>query len=275
MLTFPNAKINLGLNILSRRPDGYHNLETVMVGIPSYDILEIVESTDGTDHLYCSGNPVDCPMEKNLVIKALTRLRETREIPPVTIYLDKQTPDGAGLGGGSADAAFTIRALDSLFGLAMDKAELAAMAATIGADCPFFIYDKPMLCTGTGTELTPIDLSLPEGLWITVFKPTVSVPTKEAYAGVTPSQPALPLTEILSLPIDRWQGKLVNDFESSVFSRYPVIAEVKQRMLDAGALYASMSGSGSAVFGLFNGKPLLSEVKPFGVDGCYLLRQFT
>lgn len=275
MLKFPDAKINLGLNVLSKRTDGYHNIETVMIPVPSHDILEIVEAPDGKDSLHCSGRGVDCPMEKNLVYKALVRMRRHHDIPPVTMYLDKQTPDGAGLGGGSADAAYTLRALNEMFGVGASDDELAAMAAEIGADCPFFIYDRPMLCTGTGTDLQPIELNLPSGLWIVIVKPDVSVPTREAYAGLTPKAPARPLIDILRLPVSQWQGQLVNDFEESVFARHPRIAEIKHQLIDAGALYASMSGSGSAVFGLFQGKPQLPEVKPFGDDCCYLLRELT
>lgn len=275
MLTFPDAKINLGLNIISKRPDGYHDIETVMLPVPSHDILEIVESTDGHDRLHCSGRPVDCPMEKNLVYKALMEMRNHYPIPPVTIYLDKQTPDGAGLGGGSADAAYTIRLLNELFGLGADNEEMAGIAAKIGSDCPFFIYDRPMLCTATGTHLSPIDLSLPAGLWILIVKPDVSVPTRDAYAGITPKAPAQRITDILTLPLELWQGRLHNDFEPSVFTRYPRIATLKQQIADAGATYASMSGSGSAVFGLFNGKPRLKYDKPFGEDCCYLLKELT
>lgn len=275
MLKFPDAKINLGLNVISKRPDGYHNLETVMLPVPSHDILEIVEAKDGKDSLSCSGRKVDCPMEKNLVYKALLRMRREFDIPPVAMYLDKQTPDGAGLGGGSADAAYTLVALNEMFDLGASDDSLAKMAAEIGADCPFFIYDRPMFCTGTGTDICPIDLPLPAGLWIVIVKPEVSVPTREAYAGLTPKLPDTPLLEILKLPLDQWQGRLVNDFEESVFRRHPRIAEIKQQLIDAGAVYASMSGSGSAVFGFFQGQPELPEVKPFGDDCCYLLKELT
>lgn len=275
MLKFPNAKINLGLNVISKRPDGYHNLETVMFPVPSHDILEIVEATDGKDLLHCSGRPVDCPMEKNLVYKALVRMRERFDIPPVTMYLDKQTPDGAGLGGGSADAAFTLTILNELFSLGATHQQLAEIAAGIGADCPFFIYDCPMFCTGTGTNLSPIGLNLPRGMWLALVKPDVSVSTREAYAGLTPKLPAEPLSKVISLPVEQWQGRLVNDFEPSVFRRYPRIATVKRQLMEAGAIYASMSGSGSAVFGLFDSKPEHLGDKPFGNDCCYLLKELT
>lgn len=275
MLTFPDAKINLGLDIISKRPDGYHDIETVMFPVPSHDILEIVEATDGRDSLHCSGRPVVCPMEKNLVYKALMKMREHHPVPPVTMYLDKQTPDGAGLGGGSADAAYTLKLLNELFGLGATCEEMAGLAAEIGADCPFFIYDRPMLCTGTGTDLSPIELPIPAGMWILIVKPDISVPTREAYAGVTPQKPAERIIDLLELPIEQWQGRLSNDFEPSVFARYPRIANLKQQILDAGAIYSSMSGSGSAVFGLFKSKPQLARDKPFGDDCCYLLKELS
>lgn len=246
-----------------------------MLAVPSYDILEIVEATDGQDSLHCSGRKVDCPMEKNLVYKALNAMRAHFDIPPVTMYLDKQTPDGAGLGGGSADAAHALRALNELFNLGASNELLAEIAAGIGADCPFFIYDKPMLCTGIGTTLSPIYLNLPKGLWILIVKPDVSVPTREAYAGLSPKPADQPLLEIIQMPIEQWQGKLINDFETSIFAKYPRIAEIKQQIIDLGATYASMSGSGSAVFGLFKSKPKLAENKPFGEDCCYLLKELT
>ena len=270
MLTFPDAKINLGLNVVSRRPDGYHNIVTVMMPIPSHDILEVVPSVSGVDSLHTCGRPVDCPMEKNLVYKALQQMRRHADVPPVDIYLDKQTPDGAGLGGGSADAAYMLRGLNTLFDLRFDDAALAAMASEIGADCPFFIYDRPMLCTGTGIEMQPFDLGLPENLWLAVIKPEVSVPTREAYAMLTPREPAEPLTRVLSLPIGQWQGRLINDFEPGIISRHPVVGRVKQHLLDIGAVYASMSGSGSAVFGLFTDQIDPQSIKPSGVDGCYI-----
>ncbi len=275
MLTFPNAKINLGLNVISRRPDGYHNIETVMMPVPSFDILEVVESRSGADSLHCSGRPVNCPMEKNLVYKALLKMRTRYEIPPVEIYLCKQTPDGAGLGGGSADAAFMLRLLNDLFRCGAGEEILAAMAAQLGADCPFFIHNRPMFCSGTGTDMVPFDLRLPAGSWIVLVKPGVSVPTAEAYAGLTPTEPQHSLREVLSLPADRWQGLLVNDFEPTVIGRHPVIGQIKKALLEAGAYYSSMSGSGSAVFGLFSHEVSPLDVKHLEGLGCYLIRKIS
>lgn len=275
MVIFPNAKINLGLYVTARRPDGYHNIETVMIPVPSRDILEIVEASDGADSLSCYGRGVECPMEKNLVYKALVAMRQRFDIPPVEIHLDKQTPDGAGLGGGSADAAFALILLNRMFGCGASEDELARIASTIGADCPFFIYNQPMLCTGIGTTMEPFDLQLPGDLWVLLVKPRESVPTKEAYAGLTPHSPAFPLSETLSLPMEQWSGKLINDFEVSVFAKYPSIAVIKEKIREAGAIYASMSGSGSTVFGLFSKELSQEEIKPLCPDGCYLFSKIS
>ena len=276
MLLFPDAKVNLGLNVVSRRPDGYHNLVTLMLPIPSNDILEIVPSASGKgDTLTCTGRTVDCPMERNLVYKALQRLRAQFLIPPVDIYLEKQTPDGAGLGGGSADAAYTLKALNSIFNLGASDQLLAQTAAEIGADCPFFIYDRPTLCTGTGTTMEPFPLDLPRGMWIVLVKPDVSVSTAQAYGMLTPREPATPLQELLRLPIEQWQGKVLNDFEPGITAKFPVIGQIKQLLLDAGAIYASMSGSGSAVYGLFSGEPSEQDIKPLTPLGCYLVRKIS
>ncbi|MDE7120268.1 MAG: 4-(cytidine 5'-diphospho)-2-C-methyl-D-erythritol kinase, partial [Muribaculaceae bacterium] len=218
MILFPNAKINIGLNIIRRRPDGYHDLETVMIPVPWHDILEIVPGHTDSDTLTLSGRPVDCPPEKNLVMKAVKALRNEVDFGPVDICLEKIIPDGAGLGGGSADAAFTLKGINQLFELGLDNSRLARIAASLGADCPFFIYNRPQLCTGTGTDLHPFDISLPAPLWIAIVKPDESVSTAEAYRGVRPATPAAPLAETLTqLPLSQWQGIVKNDFETSVF----------------------------------------------------------
>ena len=266
MLLFPNAKINLGLDIVSRRPDGYHDIVTVMVPVPWRDILEIVPARGGETTLTVTGRKVDCPPEKNLVMKAYRLMAETCGLPPVDIYLRKIIPDGAGLGGGSADAAFTLRALDSLFGLGLGDEALASVAPRLGADCPLFVYNRPMLATGTGTDLEPIDVDL-SGLTIVIVKPPVSVPTAQAYSRVTPAEPAEPIPAILGLPLTEWQGRLKNDFEPSVFPLHPMIADVKTSLREMGALYASMSGSGSSVFGLF-ASDILADTVADRFKGC-------
>lgn len=264
MILFPNAKINLGLDILFRRPDGYHEIVTAMVPAGWRDVLEIVPAKGTETTLTVSGRKVDCPPEKNLVMKAYRTLQKYVDIPPVDIYLRKIIPDGAGLGGGSADAAFTLSGLNSLFSLGYSSDELASVAAEIGADCPFFIYNRPMLATGTGTDLRPIDVSL-HGLTLAIVKPSAGVTTAEAYSRVCPSVPAEALPEIVACPVGKWRGHLKNDFEASVFPLLPEVAAIKEKLYGMGAVYASMSGSGSAVYGLFRGDIMadrISEVIP-------------
>ena len=253
MIVYPNAKINLGLNILRRRPDGYHDIETLMVPVGWRDILEIVPATGSDSTLSVSGRAVDCPPEKNLVMKAYRALAATVDIPAVDIYLHKILPAGAGLGGGSADAAFTLTCLNELFALGLDREQLADIAAGIGADCPFFIYNRPMLATSTGTVLTPVELTA-EPMPIVIAKPRgVAVSTAEAYAGVTPSENSPSLESIIGLPVGEWQcAGLKNDFETSVFAKAPATAALKRLFIDSGAVYAAMSGSGAAVFGIFD-----------------------
>lgn len=250
MILFPNAKINLGLDIVSKRPDGYHNIETVMYPVPWCDVLEIVPAKGEETTLTTSGRPVDCPPEKNLVMKAYRALEARMPIPPVDIYLRKIIPDGAGLGGGSADAAFTLKGLNSLLALDLTDDELADIAAGLGADCPFFIYNRPMLCTGIGTEFSPVNVDL-SGYNIVIVKPAVSVPTAQAYSRVSPALPDRSVADITALPTDEWRGLLKNDFEPSVFPLYPAVADIKEKLTELGAIYTSMSGSGSSVFGLF------------------------
>lgn len=250
MLRFPNAKINLGLSILSRRPDGYHDIDTVFYPIPVRDALEIVESADADASLHVSGNAIDCPAEKNLAMRAYRLLQAEYGLPPVDIFLHKAIPDGAGLGGGSADAAFVLVMLRDMYRLPLTDADLMTRAATLGADCAFFVANRPMRAVGIGYELTPIEVSL-AGYALLLVKPDVYVSTRDAYAAVVPHVPELSVADAVALSVEQWQGRLVNDFEASVFAKFPVIADVKAAMLDAGALYAAMSGSGSSVFGIF------------------------
>ena len=250
MILFPNAKINIGLYITSRRDDGYHNLETLFFPVGWQDIMEIVPAKGTQTTLTVSGNAVECPPEKNLVMKAYAALNDVIPLPPVDIYLHKIIPDGAGLGGGSADAAFTLKGLNELFSLEMTDGQLAEIAAKIGADCPFFIYNRPMLAKGIGNEFTPVDIDL-SGKTIAIVKPHESVSTREAYSGVTPMIPECDLTTAISADIKEWRGKISNDFEKSIFPLHPAIQSVKEQLYALGADYASMSGSGAAVYGIF------------------------
>lgn len=253
MLKFSNCKINIGLDIVAKRPDGYHDLVTAMVPVPWHDIIEIIPA-DATS-LVCLGNHVDCQPEKNLVMKAYRAMAARFDIRPYKIILQKIVPDGAGLGGGSADATATLQLINEYEGLGLSNEEIAAIASNIGADCPFFAYNQPMLATGTGTTLRPINISL-SGLYMLIAKPEgVSISTKQAYAGVTPRQPKKPLEQLLSLPIEQWQGLVKNDFEPSIFALAPQVEKLKELMLIEGAVYASMSGSGSSVYGIFREEP--------------------
>ena len=255
MVVFPNIKINLGLNILQKRSDGYHDIETVMVGVDWCDVLEIVPSNHSNDNLTVTGYTIDCPPEKNLVMKAVKAMRALFEqLPAVDIFLHKNVPDGAGLGGGSSNAAFTILALNKLFDLGLDKQKMCEIASGIGSDCPFFIYNEPMLATGRGELLTPVAgiASQLREYCIAIVKPCgVSVSTAAAYAGVTPQIPEQRISDVLSKPIKEWKYTLENAFEHSIFALTKQPEDIKRRLYDIGAIYASMSGSGSAVYGIF------------------------
>lgn len=253
MLTFPNAKINLGLNIIEKRPDGYHNLETIFYPIPLEDALEITVPSDGGDtkfRLHQFGLKIAGRPEDNLAVKAYQLLNARFGLPSVDIQLLKRIPSGAGLGGGSADAAFTLKLLNEKFGLGLRDRELEACAAQLGADCAFFIRNRPTYAEGIGNVFSPVSLSL-KGYRIWLVKPDVFVSTRDAFARIKPRRPSTSLRQVAQLPVEEWKGRMVNDFEESVFPQFPVIAEIKSEMYRRGAVYASMSGSGSSVYGLF------------------------
>ena len=265
MITFPNAKINLGLNIVAKRPDGYHNLETVFYPIPIEDALEITSLHDSGGKKYClhqSGLEIAGEADNNLVVKAYRLLDETFGLPPIDIHLLKHIPSGAGLGGGSADAAFMLKLLNDYASLGLTEDALEEYAARLGADCAFFIKDKPVYAEGIGNLFSPITLSL-KGYKLWVVKPDVFVSTRDAFAHVHPRKPDMPLKEIVKRPVEKWRELMVNDFEESVFPQFPAIAAIKDEMYRMGALYASMSGSGSSVYGIFAPDALLPE-KHFG-----------
>lgn len=262
MICFPNAKINLGLNVVNKRPDGYHNIETVFYPIPVKDALEIVNAEELS--FTQTGIQVDAPMGKNLVIKALNLLKTQYEIPPLEIHLLKAIPFGAGLGGGSADAAFMLKLLNDFCQLNIPADELEKIAVSIGADCPFFIRNTPVFASGTGNIFEPVDLSL-KGYHFCLIKPDVAVSTPEAYSLVTPKAPEVSLKEIIRKPVTEWRNSMINDFEQSVFTKHRVIGQIKETLYQAGAVYASMSGSGSSVFGIFEDPPHLKEQ----FSGCF------
>ena len=261
MICFPNAKINLGLHVLSKRADGYHNIETVFYPINLCDALEIVPAEEGKTVFSQTGIQIDGKPEDNLVVKAYHLLKKDYDLPEIAIYLRKEIPFGAGLGGGSSDAAFMIKLLNDFAGLNLSVAQMEAYAGRLGADCPFFIQNKPVFAEGTGSVFSPVTISL-QAYHLIVVKPSVSVSTKEAYAGVKPQQPAVSLKEVIRLPVNEWKNHLVNDFEPGVFAQYPEIREIKQQLYAEGALYASMSGSGSAIFGIFDKPVQTVKVSP-------------
>ena len=276
MISYPNVKINLGLKVLRKRPDGFHDLETLFVpylGIA--DCLEIVTGDDysrtlsGLRERYESltqavsadgklmitlarREGVDWDPLKDLTGRAYTLLSAHYDLPPMKIYLEKRSPVGAGLGGGSSDAAFALRMMAELAQIPLTDAELAAFAASLGSDCAFFVFNRPMLGTGRGDVLEPFDLDLSAYRVEVVIPEGISVSTAEAYRGIVPREPEVPLKDVLRQPVSSWKGQLENDFEESVFARYPALAAVKAQLYERGAVYAAMSGSGSACFGLFS-----------------------
>ena len=252
MITYPNAKINLGLNIVEKRPDGYHNLETVFYPINLQDALE-VNLREGEEEfsLKVSGVSIEGKPEDNLVVKAYRLLKKDYpHIPAIDIHMYKHIPTGAGLGGGSADAAFMIKLLNEKFKLNLSIEKMEEYAAILGADCAFFIQNKPVFATGIGNIFEPIQLSL-KGYYLVLVKPDIFVSTKDAFAHITPMQPTQSLKEIIRMPVETWRATMKNDFEESVFQKFPEIAAIKDKLYDLGAIYASMSGSGSSVFGIF------------------------
>lgn len=262
MITFPCAKINLGLNIVSKRPDGYHNLETVFYPIPLTDALEIKYMdekfpSESPCDLKITGNDIDCNEEDNLVIKAYQLLAADFQLPRVHAHLVKRIPTQAGLGGGSSDAAYMIRLLDERFRLNIGIPEMERYAAKLGADCAFFITADPSYAGGIGDVLMPVDVPGAGlgGYYLAVVKPSVAVSTRDAYAAIVPKAPAKCCRDIVRQPIETWKEELVNDFEAPIFAMHPELAAIKQSLYDAGAVYAAMSGSGSALFGIFREQP--------------------
>lgn len=263
MVTFPNAKINLGLDVVSKRPDGYHNLETVFYPIPLEDVLEItiVKDANAPDFTFTMHNAVfDGDNNDNLVVKAYKILAADHKLPKVEMALYKNIPTGAGLGGGSADAAFALKMLNEIAGLALSDDILEEYAAQIGADCAFFISNTPAYATGIGNILTPTTCNI-SGYTLVLVKPEIHISTKQAYSLVRPAAPETPLTEIAKLPVEQWKGLMKNDFEKSVFAAHPSMERIKEQLYEIGAVYASMSGSGSSFFGIFKEEQDIEKIK--------------
>ncbi len=258
MVLFPNAKINLGLNILRKRDDGYHELETIFYPIGLKDGLEFIENKHNKIVFSSSGLPLFIGSEENIVVKACRLLAADHPLPGLDIHLHKVIPFGAGLGGGSSDATFLLKGLNDYFELGLTIHQLKTYTIKLGADCSFFLENKPSFASGIGEKLQIVDFSL-NGYFLVLVKPPFGVGTKEAYAGIKPATPQFSLLESIHQSPDRWQGCIVNDFEKSVFQIFPKIEEIKSKLLNLGAVYATMSGSGSSVFGLFKSEPKLSK----------------
>lgn len=280
MITFPCCKINLGLNVISRRPDGYHDIETVFYPIPLHDALDV----SIMDEKYPSDVDCDllvktvtdgkqnidniCPEQDNLVVKAYNIIAKDRKLPRIHAHLIKYIPSQAGMGGGSSDAASMIKLVNEMFSLNLSISEMEKYAAKLGADCAFFITSTPAYATGIGEILTPVEGGIPqlEGYYIALVKPDVAVSTGKAYGAITPQKPAECCCDIVKLPVSEWRGRLTNDFEGPVFKMHPELGEIKDKLYDLGADFALMSGSGSTLFGLFKEEPcdIASEF-----EGCF------
>jgi 4-diphosphocytidyl-2-C-methyl-D-erythritol kinase len=261
MVAFPPCKINLGIHVLNRRTDGFHNIETCFYPVPRTDILEVVSSSRFA--FESTGLQIPGELEDNLCVKAYELLRKDFNLSPVVIHLHKVIPTGAGLGGGSSDGTWTLRLLNDHFQLGLSIEKLSTYSQQLGSDCPFFLHDSPQIGTGRGEMLSPIPVSL-KGKFLVIVRPEVHVSTREAYAGIVPRQPERSIRSIVSeLDVAEWQGVLINQFEAHIAKLFPVISYLKKELYDAGALYVSMSGSGSAVYGIFNNEVRLH--KQFGM----------
>lgn len=259
MLVFPKAKINLGLNITGRRGDGYHDIETIFYPVGLCDALEVVAGAGGSekDILKVTGYGLQVAPEDNIALKAVKILRQLKPFPILRINLHKAIPAGAGLGGGSSDAACMLRTIDRMFRLNIPDEILKETALQLGSDCPFFIDSRPSFASGRGEILEPVNTFL-KGFYIVLLNPGIQVSTREAYENCEPAVPEKSLRDIVNSPVQEWKNLIKNDFEKTVFMKYPLLGDLKASLYDTGSLYSSMSGSGSTVYGIFTGKPALT-----------------
>lgn len=257
MLIFPNAKINIGLNIINKRPDGYHNIETVFYPVNLSDILEFIETAENTKFTN-TGINLDIEKKDNLILKAYHLLKKEYNLPELKIHLHKIIPTGAGLGGGSSDAGFMLKSLNDYFNLNISEEKLENYAQQLGSDCPFFIKNKPVFAEGTGNIFSESRLDL-SNYFILIVKPEIHIPTKLAFSGIQAKSPNQSLKELITLPVSEWKNQIKNDFESNVFKQFPIIKKIKDTLYESGAIYTQMSGSGAAVFGIFNKEPEIPE----------------
>jgi 4-diphosphocytidyl-2-C-methyl-D-erythritol kinase len=260
MIVFPKAKINLGLHITEKRPDGFHNIETIFYPIGLCDAIEFVVPVKHLqdDILNVSGIETGSPTEDNLIIKTLKQLREKYNFPFLKIHLHKVIPIGAGLGGGSSDAATFLKIINNCFSLSIDRSELQNIALSLGSDCPFFIDGTPSVAVGRGEILEPVRPVL-SGFYMMLLNPGVGINTREAYQNCVPEYPSISLIKLIRHPVAEWKGLITNDFEEFAFKKHPLIATIKNELYNNGALFSLMSGSGSSVYGIFPVKPVLSD----------------
>ena len=272
MVIFPKAKINLGLRITGKRHDGYHDIETILYPVNLCDALEFVISSDkqNKDILTVTGLETGGLTEDNLVMKGIRLLRERFTFPLLKIHLHKAIPVRAGLGGGSSDAAGILKGINKYFGLAIANERLKAFALELGSDCPFFIGNIPSLARGRGELLESMDTVL-NGYYILLINPGIGIPTKEAYQNCLPQQPSTDLSQLVSHPVEEWKEVIINDFEDYVFEKYPLIGDIRKSLYTSGAIFSSMSGSGSTVYGIYTAKPQVPEkLKEFVIFEGYL-----
>ena len=271
MLVFPNAKINIGLNVTRKREDGYHDIESVFYPISLCDALEAVKDENGEGITFTSsGIPIPGDGNDNLCVKAYHLIKKDYPLPAMKAHLHKVIPIGAGLGGGSSDAAFFIKLINDVCEVGLAWGELHHYARQLGSDCSFFITNKPVMAEGKGDQYERIDLDL-SGYWIVLVYPPVHISTADAYAGVKPEAASYPLEEtVLNRPVEEWGDIVHNDFEDSIFPKYPLIKEIKEKLYASGALYASMSGSGSSVYGIFKERKEMKEM----FEGCFVWGDF-
>lgn len=265
MVVFPNCKINLGLHVLKKRPDNYHDIETAFYPIGWKDILEITENNNKTEGfiMSLSGIKIEGGLQSNLIYKAWKIMSEKKQVVPVMVHLHKNIPMGAGLGGGSSDAANFINLFDQKFNLGFTQQEKTQIAAELGSDCSFFLDNKPVYATEKGDKFKPININL-SAYYILIVNPGIHSDTKSAYDGLIPRVPEIGLLDVLKdQNFENWKKNLLNDFESSIFKKYPEIANLKKQLYDSGAAYASMSGSGSSVFGIFTFEPKIMFPKNY------------
>lgn len=257
MILYSNCKINIGLNIIQKRADGFHDIETIMYPLKAlFDVVEVVKSGCSGVEYSESGIVVDCPIEKNLCVKAAKLMQSEYNIGGVAIHLHKDVPFGAGLGGGSSNATAVIVVMNTLFKLALSVDVMRELASRLGSDTAFFVENTPQFCEGRGEQLSPIDLNL-SGKYIVLIKPNIAISTAQAYAGVTPSTPTTSLKELITQDLSTWRGSIANDFEEGIFAKHPELSRIKEELYANGALYASMSGSGSSIYGIFENDPQL------------------